>query len=109
MESAGWSWALLLRVFPYSRIGYCGGRPVPARIRGGRIMKSTKSLSSHSRTVRTHTALTAAFVALAALAVQARHHHSSTNRSEEAGQFDYYVLSWSWAPTYCLTHADDRQ
>jgi ribonuclease T2 len=48
-------------------------------------------------------------VALAALAVQARHHHSSTNRSEEAGQFDYYVLSLSWAPTYCLTHADDSQ
>src|SRR5205823_211721 len=25
-----------------------------------------------------------------------------------AGQFDYYVLSLSWAPTYCQTHADDR-
>jgi len=45
----------------------------------------------------------------AALAVQARHHHARADRSAEAGQFDYYVLSLSWAPTYCLTHADDSQ
>ncbi len=24
-----------------------------------------------------------------------------------AGQFDYYLMSLSWSPTYCLTHADD--
>ena len=59
--------------------------------------------------VRIQTALTAAFVALAALAVQARHHHASSERSGQTGQFDYYVLSLSWAPTYCLTHADDSQ
>jgi ribonuclease T2 len=46
-------------------------------------------------------------VALAA--AHARHHHSTHNRSAQAGQFDYYVLSLSWAPTYCLTHADDSQ
>lgn len=40
-----------------------------------------------------------------ATAVQARHHHSP--REGVAGQFDYYLLSLSWAPTYCLTHADD--
>jgi ribonuclease T2 len=40
-----------------------------------------------------------------ATAVQARHHRAP--REGEAGQFDYYVLSLSWAPTYCLTHADD--
>lgn len=56
-----------------------------------------------------HTALIGAFVALAALAVQARHHHAPASRNAEAGQFDYYVLSLSWAPTYCLTHADDSQ
>jgi ribonuclease T2 len=72
-------------------------------------MKNANSLSNHGRRVRIHTALTAAFVALAALAVQARHHHARTDRSGEAGQFDYYVLSLSWAPTYCLTHADDSQ
>ena len=24
------------------------------------------------------------------------------------GQFDYYLLSMSWSPTYCLAHAEDR-
>ena len=24
-----------------------------------------------------------------------------------AGQFDYYVMSLSWSPTYCLTHTED--
>ena len=42
-----------------------------------------------------------------ALAVQARHHHARTERSGESGQFDYFVLSLSWAPTYCLTHGGD--
>jgi ribonuclease T2 len=44
---------------------------------------------------------------LAALSVQARHHHSKATHAGQAGQFDYYVLSLSWAPTYCLTHAGD--
>ncbi|MBV8743112.1 MAG: ribonuclease T2 [Sinobacteraceae bacterium] len=46
------------------------------------------------------------FACLAGLA-QARHHHSGAQSAAEAGQFDYYLLSLSWAPTYCLTHADD--
>ena len=29
------------------------------------------------------------------------------NSEAQAGQFDYYLLSLSWAPTYCLTHAGD--
>jgi len=50
----------------------------------------------------------AALVTLMALAVQAKHHHhSSTAKSATAGEFDYYLLSLSWAPTYCLTHTDD--
>jgi ribonuclease T2 len=74
-------------------------------------MKNAKSLSGHRRTLRLriYTAPIAAFVVFAALAVQARHHHARADRSAEAGQFDYYVLSLSWAPTYCLTHADDSQ
>jgi ribonuclease T2 len=72
------------------------------------IMKNSKSQPRHGRKVLIHTVLTAAFVTLTALAAQARHHHSRTE-SGEAGQFDYYVLSLSWAPTYCLTHADDSQ
>jgi ribonuclease T2 len=42
---------------------------------------------------------------LTALGVQARHHRP--HGDGEAGVFDYYVLSLSWAPTYCLTHTDD--
>jgi ribonuclease T2 len=38
---------------------------------------------------------------------QARHHSAHANSDAQAGQFDYYVLSLSWAPTYCLTHRDD--
>ena len=57
--------------------------------------------------VRIHTILFATCMALVALAVQARHHHATSNQSSQAGEFDYYVLSLSWAPTYCLTHADD--
>ena len=49
----------------------------------------------------------AALAVLAAAGVQARHHHSKANHAGQAGQFDYYLLSLSWAPTYCLTHADD--
>jgi ribonuclease T2 len=72
-------------------------------------MKNADSLSNRNRPVRIYTTLTAALVAFAALAAQARHHHSQNNRSAQAGQFDYYVLSLSWAPTYCLMHADDSQ
>src|SRR6185437_9375438 len=74
-------------------------------------MKNAKSLSGHRRTLRLriYTALIAASVVFAALAVQARHHHARADRSAEAGQFDYYVLSMSWAPTYCLTHTDDSE
>lgn len=37
--------------------------------------------------------------------VQAHNHHAPMEGV--AGQFDYYVLSLSWAPSYCLTHQDD--
>jgi len=72
-------------------------------------MKSSKSPVRHSRTVLIYTALTAAFVVFTAATLQARHHHAPTQRGGEAGQFDYYVLSLSWAPSYCLTHPDDSQ
>ena len=51
------------------------------------------------------TALGALVLVFAALCVQARHPH--LQNEGEAGVFDYYVLSLSWAPTYCLTHTDD--
>jgi ribonuclease T2 len=50
-------------------------------------------------------ALGALVLVFVALCVQARHRH--LQNEGEAGVFDYYVLSLSWAPTYCLTHTDD--
>jgi ribonuclease T2 len=38
-----------------------------------------------------------------ALAFGARSHHSSSKAKGSAGQFDYYVLSLSWAPDFCAT------
>jgi ribonuclease T2 len=43
---------------------------------------------------------------LMSMSAQARH-HSRSHSDGESGQFDYFVLSLSWAPTYCLTHSDD--
>ncbi len=43
----------------------------------------------------------------ATMSSYARHSHNRANSEAQAGQFDYYLLSMSWAPTYCLTHADD--
>lgn len=40
-----------------------------------------------------------------------RHHHPSNTASAAAtkpARFDYYVLSLSWSPTYCLSHPQDR-
>jgi ribonuclease T2 len=44
---------------------------------------------------------------LASSVAFARHHQRAAQESEP-GQFDYYLLSLSWSPTYCLTHQDDR-
>ena len=38
-----------------------------------------------------------------------RHHRSDdAAASAPPGQFDYYLLSLSWSPSYCLTHSTDR-
>jgi ribonuclease T2 len=38
----------------------------------------------------------------------ARHHHREDTQSAVAGEFDYYLLTLSWSPSYCLTHQEDR-
>jgi ribonuclease T2 len=35
-------------------------------------------------------------------------HHRDAAQDGESGRFDYYLLSLSWSPTYCLTHPYDR-
>ena len=45
----------------------------------------------------------------AASAAWARHHQRAEDTGEAAaGQFDYYLLSLSWSPSYCLTHGNDQ-
>jgi len=44
-----------------------------------------------------------ALVLIAAATLAARSHHSSQKAQGTAGQFDYYVLSLSWAPDFCST------
>lgn len=39
--------------------------------------------------------------------VQARHHRARVDSGATSGVFDYYLLSLSWAPTYCLSHTGD--
>jgi ribonuclease T2 len=37
----------------------------------------------------------------------ARHHRPSPREAGEPGQFDYYLLTLSWSPSYCLIHPED--
>jgi ribonuclease T2 len=55
----------------------------------------------------TRLALVTMLLVWVASSAQARHHHASASSGAPAGQFDYYLLSLSWAPTYCLNHASD--
>jgi ribonuclease T2 len=45
---------------------------------------------------------------LASPAAFARHHQGGAQQGQ-SGRFDYYLLSLSWSPTYCLTHPYDRE
>ncbi len=47
-------------------------------------------------------------LALLAGTAEARHHRSHDARAgNTAGQFDYYLLTLSWSPAYCIVHPDD--
>ena len=35
-------------------------------------------------------------------------HHRAASVEGTPGQFDYYLLTLSWSPTYCLIHPNDR-
>jgi ribonuclease T2 len=45
-------------------------------------------------------------MSMSAGTADARRHHHEADRSPDAAGFDYYVLSLSWAPTFCATHRD---
>jgi ribonuclease T2 len=58
-----------------------------------------------------HTWLPHALAALLLLSCPtslARHHHHSEPANGTPVQFDYYVLTLSWSPSYCLSHQQDR-
>ncbi len=38
----------------------------------------------------------------------ARHRHHAEPDAGTPGQFDYYILTLSWSPSYCLSHQEDR-
>ena len=60
--------------------------------------------------IRRH-AMGLALLCLSATLVVARHQHGHVNVAAAealAGQFDYYLLSLSWSPTYCLSHREDQ-
>ena len=54
----------------------------------------------------TTSALLCLLLSLAPSAFAKHHHHH--NDSEGGGQFDYYLLSLSWAPNYCASHPSDH-
>ena len=36
------------------------------------------------------------------------HHRNGAGVAAVAGQYDYFLLSLSWSPSYCLIHQEDR-
>jgi ribonuclease T2 len=49
-----------------------------------------------------------ALLCLCASLASARQHGNSDIEGGVSGQFDYYLLTLSWAPSYCLLHPADR-
>ncbi|MDE1961935.1 MAG: hypothetical protein KGH80_10075, partial [Xanthomonadaceae bacterium] len=47
-------------------------------------------------------------LALAATALASARGHGRRNADAQAGRFDYWLMSLSWSPSYCLTHPDDN-
>jgi ribonuclease T2 len=47
-------------------------------------------------------------VAIAAGAFAKRHHRRHDDDSPSGSNFDYYLLSFSWAPSYCASHPTDH-
>ena len=68
-----------------------------------------KNIKPHPRRRRTLLLAIGLAVSLAGGSAFARHHrHTQPASDAVAGQFDYYLLSLSWSPSYCLMHQNDR-
>lgn len=64
----------------------------------------------HKSTIGACAARGAAVILLMLLSpcVTARHHPHAPASVAAPGHFDYYLLSLSWSPTYCVVHPDDH-
>jgi ribonuclease T2 len=40
---------------------------------------------------------------------QKNHQQGQSNNSNQVGDFDYYLVSLSWSPSYCLSHPNDQR
>ncbi|MHB8448601.1 MAG: ribonuclease T2 family protein [Rudaea sp.] len=47
-------------------------------------------------------------LALTATALASARGHGHRSADAQAGRFDYWLMSLSWSPSYCLTHPDDN-
>lgn len=61
-----------------------------------------------SRRIPFRLCLAAAILLCGVLNFADARHHGAPSAAGEPGQFDYYLLTLSWSPTYCLIHPDDR-
>src|ERR1700678_3970154 len=55
--------------------------------------------------------LTLAIGCLARVEAQSHHHHNNSGQGQSGtpGQFDYYLLTMSWAPEFCHSHGDSPE
>jgi ribonuclease T2 len=71
----------------------------------GHGTKTMKALAGQAASRWMLLALTLLAMGVCTMAM-ARHHRAA--QDGETGQFDYYLVSLSWSPSYCLTHAYDQ-
>jgi ribonuclease T2 len=72
------------------------------------VTRDTARRTAFTRAAVTAAALAAVVVALFATSPAALARSRDDRPRDVAGRFDYYVLSLSWSPSYCLLNPDDR-
>jgi ribonuclease T2 len=67
-----------------------------------------EDLDSRWLAVRVRACLSAAILLCCVFSAADARHHRASGVASEPGDFDYYLLTLSWSPTYCLVHPNDR-
>src|SRR6185437_116597 len=65
-------------------------------------------MSAYSRRISFQLCLAAAILVCGAFHFADARRHRGASVQGEPAQFDYYLLTLSWSPTYCLIHPEDR-